>query len=398
MENIEFADRVKDLRGSAIRESFKALSRPGIISFAGGMPAPETYPAAELARIADDILTNHAVTALQYGITEGYAPLIAQTEARLAKAGIAGNRGDSLIITSGGQQAIELTTKALINEGDGIACEDPSFVGALNAFRSYNARLYPVPMERDGMDVGALERVLAENQRIKFIYTIPTFQNPSGITMSLEKRKRLLDVAARYGVFILEDNPYGELRFAGEDVPAVKSMDRENRVIYVGSYSKTVSPGLRVGFLLARSDLTEKVTVCKQVSDVHSNLMAQMMISAYLDGCDADARIAASARLNGKKCALMRDCMEEYFPGNITRTAPEGGLFLWCDLGGGVDSREFAAKCLEQNVAIVSGAAAMPDTSKITSAFRLNFSMASEENIEKGIKALGEVIKGYGKR
>lgn len=396
MTNIEFSQRVKDLHGSAIRESFKALSRPGMISFAGGMPAPETYPSDKLAQIANDILLKSPVTALQYGITEGYAPLVGQTKERLARFGI-GNGGDSLIITSGGQQAIELTTKTLINEGDGIACEDPSFIGALNAFRSYNAKLYPVPVEDDGMNTEILEKTLSENKNIKFIYTIPTFQNPSGITMSLEKRKRLLEIAKRHNVLILEDSPYHELRFAGENVSAIKSMDTENRVIYAGSYSKTISPGLRVGFLCADSTFIEKVVVCKQVSDVHTPVLSQMIISEFLDKYDIDTQIKKSADLNGKKCRLMLGCIDKYFPQSVTRTKPEGGLFLWCDLGGGIDSIEFAAKCIEKNVAIVSGASAMPDTTQKTSTFRLNFSMASDDNIETGIKAVGDVIKEYGR-
>jgi 2-aminoadipate transaminase len=393
---INFSDRVKDLHASAIRESFKALSRPGVISLAGGMPAPETYPGRELAEIMKEILIDSPAKALQYGITEGYAPLIEQTRERLAKNGI-GNDKDSVIITSGGQQAIELTAKALLNEGDGVACEEPSFIGALNAFRSYNAKLYPVAVEKDGLNIDALEDVLTKNKGIKLIYTIPTFQNPTGITMSPEKRKRLLEVAKKHGVFILEDSPYWELRFGGESVPAVKSMDTDNIVIYAGSYSKTISPGLRVGFLCADSEFIEKVVVCKQVSDVHTTVISQMAVSRYIERYDLDVQIKKSAALNGRKCALMQKCMDRYFPESVARTKPEGGLFIWCDLGEGVDSREFAAKCLDKNVAIVSGASAMPDTSKVTGAFRLNFSMASDENIELGIKAIGEVIKEYGK-
>ncbi|OQB15272.1 MAG: 2-aminoadipate transaminase [Firmicutes bacterium ADurb.Bin193] len=396
MINFEFANRVSDLHGSAIRAAFKALSRPGMISLAGGMPDPKTYPNRELSEIAARILAEKGVTALQYGITEGYAPLLEKTRARLKNAGI-GNDKDSLIITSGGQQAIELVTKSLINEGDGVACENPSFIGALNAFRSYGARLYSVTVEEDGMDIEALDKTLSQNKNIKFIYTIPTFQNPSGITMSLDKRKRLLAVAKKHDVFILEDSPYWELRFAGENVPSIKSMDEDNRVLYVGSYSKTVSPGLRVGFLLGNEDLVEKAVVCKQVSDVHTSVLPQMMIDEFLSKYDIDERIKASAAINGKKCAFMHECMDRYFPDSVSRTHPEGGLFLWCDLGGDADSSAFAAACLDKNVAIVPGASAMPDPTQKTSAFRLNFSMASEAEIETGIKALGEIIKGYGR-
>ena len=391
-----FAQRVKDLHGSAIRATFKALSRPGIISFAGGMPDPSTYPVSDINALTNEIFDEAPVTALQYGITEGYAPLIEQTKQRLANADI-GSDDDSLIITSGGQQAIELITKALINEGDGIACENPSFVGALNAFRSYNARLYSIPVESDGMDIDILEKTLSENKNIKLIYTIPTFQNPSGITMSLEKRRQLLAVAKKHNVFILEDSPYWELRFAGENVPAIKTMDDEGIVLYVGSYSKILAPGLRVGFLLGLKDFVEKTVVCKQVSDVHTCVLPQMIVSKFLEKHDINEQIQNSAALNGKKCALMHSFMDKYFPDDVSRTKPEGGLFLWCDLNRDIHGDDFAARCIEKNVAIVSGSAALPDLSVPTNAFRLNFSMASEEKLELGIQTLGEVIKSYGK-
>ena len=389
---IKFADRIVDLKGSAIREVLKFLSRPGVISFAGGMPAPETYPAAEFSEIIAEILRDNPATAFQYGITEGYSPLIEQTSARLSGNGI-GCVGDSVIIVSGGQQAIELVTKSLINEGDGIVCECPSFIGALNAFRSYGAKLYPVPMDGDGMNIEALNEVLSNNKNIKFIYTIPTFQNPTGITMPIEKRRKILEIAEKHGVFILEDDPYWELRFKGQAVPSIKSLDDGSRVLYAGTYSKTIAPGLRVGFLCAPSEITEKAVVCKQVSDVHANVLAQMAVSKYINEYDFDAHIKSSAALNGEKCALMRRYMADHFPGNVSCTDPEGGLFIWCDINDGSDSREFSKRCLERDIAIVSGATAMPDTSVISSAFRLNFSMASDENIEKGIKILGEMLK-----
>lgn len=394
--SIEFSNRVKDLQGSAIRAAFKALQRPGMISFAGGMPSPELYPNKEIAEISKDIFLNQGTTALQYGITEGYAPLIEQIKERLAKQGV-GNENDSVITVSGGQQGIELTSKALLNEGDGVACEIPSFVGALNCFRSYNAKLYGVKMDEDGMNIDELEKTLEQHKNIKIIYTIPTFQNPSGRTMSLEKRKKLLEVAKKHNVFILEDNPYGELRFAGTTVPTIKSMDTDNIVIYSGSFSKIIAPGLRVGFLCADKELIEKCVVCKQVSDVHTNVISQMIISEFIKRHDLDAHIARCSEMTGKKCKLMKECIEKHFPKNVSVTSPEGGIFLWCDPNDGSNCADLNAKALENNVAIVPGSSAMADTSVITSAFRLNYTMASDEQIIKGIEILGKVLKENGR-
>lgn len=394
--SIEFSNRTKDLHGSAIRAAFKAIARPGMISFAGGMPSPDLYPNKELAEIAKDIFLNQGPTALQYGITEGYAPLIEQIKQRLSTQGV-GNDNDSVIVVSGGQQGIELVSKSLLNEGDGVACEIPSFVGALNCFRSYNARFYGVDMDEDGMNIDKLDKILSENKNIKLVYTIPTFQNPSGRTMSLAKRKQLLQVAKKHGVFILEDNPYGELRFAGENVPTIKSMDADNIVIYAGSFSKIIAPGLRVGFLCAHSELVEKCVVCKQVSDVHTNVISQMLISEYIKRYDLDEHIAVSCKAIGKKCALMKECINKYFPKNVTSTSPEGGLFLWCDAQDGSDSADLNKAAIENNVAIVPGSSAMTDPNAVTSAFRLNYSMASDEQIEQGIQILGKVLCGNGR-
>jgi len=394
--NIEFSNRVKDLQGSAIRAAFKAIARPGMISFAGGMPSPELYPNKEIAEISKNIFLNQGTTALQYGITEGYAPLIEQTKERLAKQGV-GNENDSVITVSGGQQGIELTSKALLNEGDGVACEVPSFVGALNCFRSYNAKLYGVPMDEDGMNIDKLDEILTQNKNIKLIYTIPTFQNPSGRTMSLAKRKQILKVAKKHSVMILEDNPYGELRFAGEPVPTIKSMDTDNIVIYAGSFSKIIAPGLRVGFLCADKELIEKCVVCKQVSDVHTNVISQMIISEFIKQYDLDEHIAKCSKKTGEKCKLMKECIAKCFPENISVTSPEGGIFLWCDPNDGSNCADLNAKALENNVAIVPGSSAMADTSVITSAFRLNYTMASDEQIIKGIEILGKVLKENGR-
>lgn len=387
----KLADRVKHLEASAIREIFKLLAKPGIISFAGGAPDPNLFPNDELAEIAEDILKNDAKTALQYGVTEGYAPLRDWVKNRLVSQGVI-KGSDNVIIVSGGQQGIDLATKSLINEGDGVVCEEPSFIGGLNCFRSYNAELFGVPVLSDGLDTERLEELLKEHKNIKLLYTISTFQNPSGITVTEEKRKKILELAEKYDFLIYEDNPYGELRFRGEDVPTFKSLDTSDRVIYFGSFSKILSPGLRIGFTSAPEKLLERMIICKQTQDVHTNVLSQMVAYEYVTRYSIDEHIEKARKLYGKKCELMMSCMDKYFPESVTHTCPEGGIFLYCSMPKGVDCKEVMKRALEKGVAFVPGNACMLDDKGVYSDFRMNYSLASEEQIEKGIKALGEVL------
>jgi len=387
----KFSDRVKHLEASAIREIFKLLAKPGIISFAGGAPAPELFPKDELADIARDILLEKGEEALQYGITEGYVPLRKWVTDRLKKDNI-GTENDDYIIVSGGQQGIALACKSLINAGDGVVCELPSFIGGLNCFRSYNAELYGVPLLDDGIDIDAFEKLLKEHSNIKILYTIATFQNPSGITASLEKRKKILELAEKYDFLIFEDNPYGELRFSGETVPTMKSMDTNGRVIYFGSFSKILSPGLRIGFVCADKLLMERMVICKQVSDVHTNVLSQMVAYEFLQRYNIDEHIKKLREVYGRRCKLMMECMDKYFPKCVKHTCPDGGIFLFCTMPDGYDSREVMKKALERGVAFVPGNATMIDDKASYPNFRMNYSNASEENIEKGIKLLGEVL------
>lgn len=387
----KFSEKVKHLEASAIREIFKLLAKPGIISFAGGAPAPELFPKDELAEIAKEVLEEDGVTALQYGITEGYEPLRSWVKNKLTAEGTFKD-GDNCIIVSGGQQGIALAAKSLINPGDGVICELPSFIGGLNSFRSYNAEILGVPLENDGIDTDALEQLLKEHSNIKILYTIASFQNPSGITATLEKRMKILELAEKYDFIIFEDNPYGDLRFSGEDVPTMKSLDTEGRVVYFGSFSKILSPGLRLGFTCADSTLMERMIICKQVSDVHTNVLSQMIAYEFLKKYSIDDHIKKLREVYGRRCRLMIDCIEKYFPENITHTNPEGGLFLLCTMPEEYDSAEVLKKAIERGVAFVPGKATMIDDKARYSTFRMNYSNASEENIEKGIKILGELL------
>jgi 2-aminoadipate transaminase len=390
----KFSDKVKHLEASAIREIFKLLAKPGIISFAGGAPDPNLFPKKEFAEIAKEILENQGNVALQYGVTEGYAPLREWTKARLVSQGVIADTED-VIIVSGGQQGIDLATKSLINPGDGIICEEPSFIGGLNCFRSFNAELYGVPVLSDGIDTEKLEETLKAHPNVKLLYTISTFQNPSGITISLEKRKKILELAEKYDFLIYEDNPYGELRFSGEEVPTFKSMDKNGRVIYFGSFSKILAPGMRLGFTSAPKPLLERMIICKQTEDVHTNVLSQMIAYEFVTRYSIDEHIAKLRAAYGKKCKLMMDCMDKYFPASVEHTCPEGGLFLFCTMPQGYDSKELMKRALDRNVAFVPGTSCMIDDKAIYSTFRMNYSTASEEDIEKGIKALGEVLHEF---
>ena len=392
-ENV-FTPAVAAMQASAIREIFKLIDKKDIISFAAGIPAPELFPSKEWAKITSDILNNTPTPALIYGVTEGYAPLRELTKERAKKLGVY-NDGDELIMTTGAQQAIDLAAKVLLEVGDGVIIEKPSFIGSLNSFRSYGAKLYDVDVEDDGMNLAQVEELLKNNKNIKFIYTIPTFQNPSGTTMRVEKRKALLDLAKKYNVFILEDNPYGELRFRGEVVPTIKSFDEENRVIYAGTYSKTLAPGLRVGFVSARKDIVDRIVVVKQVNDVHTPVLNQMMVYEYIKNYDYDGHIASCAKEYGKKCARMIEEMEKHFPASVKFTRPDGGIFILCTMPNGVDTKVVLNDAIAQNVAYVPGNTFMADIDAPSNIFRLNFSVTTEESIKKGIKILGDVLKKY---
>ena len=386
------ADRMLEVKASAVREIFKVASQPDIISLAGGNPAPESFPAEEIKQAAIDILTNQPTTALQYNVSEGYPRLREQLKERMEKKFGIDMTNNELIIVSGSQQGADLMTKALINEGDGIVCEEPSFIGCLNTFRTYKAKLYGVKVNDDGMDMEQLEKTLAENKNIKMIYTIPTFQNPSGVTASLEVRKKMLELAVKYNVIILEDNPYGELRFTGEDVPTIKSMDTTGHVIYGGSFSKIFSPGLRLAYLVFDKGIMEKIVVGKQATDVHTNVFSQMLASHYLENHDLDAQIEKIRQLYKHRGEWMLECMDKYFPKSAKWTRPEGGIFIWVELPAGIDTQKLLSESIEKKVAFVPGVAFMTDINKPTSCLRLNFSTMPDDKIQMGIKTLGELL------
>lgn len=387
----QFSDRVLSLKPSAIREIFKYASDPSVISLSAGNPAPEAFPIKEISEISARILSERPIDALQYSITEGYAPLREHLASYMKSMHGVGRDFDNILITSGAQQVMDLAAKSLCNEGDVVICEAPSFIGSLNTFRSYNARLRGIPMESDGMDMAELERALKEETRVKFIYTIPNFQNPSGITMSWEKRRQLYSLAKKYGVLILEDNPYGDLRFYGEHIEAIKSLDEEGIVIYAGTFSKVISPGMRVGYAIAPRKLLQKMIVCKQGEDVHTNIWSQIVCHELMTRYDFDAHLKRLREVYLKKSAIATGALDKYLAPKVTYNPIEGGLFLWCTLPDGADMLDFCKQAVLRKVCVVPGNAFLTDENEPCRSFRINFSTPTDIQLLKGIQILGQL-------
>ncbi len=391
--SFEFSKKVSGLQASAIREILKFTSDPEVISFAAGNPAPEAFPVKDIDRISREIFNSDPILALQYSITEGYTPLRNTLKARLEKDGCFCGEKDELIITSGAQQANELAAKVLCDEGDTIVCEAPSFIGSLNAFKSYNVDLVGVELLQDGINLEKLEEVL-KAKKVKLIYLIPNFQNPTGLTMSYEKRVEVLKLAEKYDSVILEDNPYGDLRFDGEDIPSIKSMDKSGRVIYSGTFSKVLAPGIRVGYTSAPKEIVSKMIVCKQVSDVHTNIWAQVLADRFLNECDMDKHLSSLREIYRHKCSLMLSQIEKNFSSKLSFTRPQGGLFIWCTLPEDCDMMTFCKRAVEEyKVAVVPGTAFLVGETEKTSSFRLNFSTPTDEEIVLGCEKIGRLSK-----
>ena len=388
-----FSDRVNSLKPSAIREIFKYASDPEVVSLSAGNPAPDAFPCEEIAEISARLLKEYPVDVLQYGTTEGYIPLRNYLKQYMKEKHNIGTENDELIITSGAQQIMDLSAKSLCNEGDVVICEAPSFIGSLNSFRSYNAKLVGVPVESDGINIEILEEKLKTEKNVKFIYVIPNFQNPSGVTMSLEKRKAVYNLAKKYGVLILEDNPYGELRYSGEHIPSIKSLDTDGIVIYSGSFSKVISPGIRVGWCVAPSPVIQKMVVCKQGQDVHTSIWSQMIAYEYITKYDFEAHLERLRNLYRKKAQFMMDLLDEHLSPYVTYDKIDGGLFIMCKLPDYIDMPEFCKEAVKRKVCVVPGNAFLTDESEISHSFRVNFSTPTDEQLEKGVKILGELVK-----
>ncbi|OGO27945.1 MAG: aminotransferase [Chloroflexi bacterium RBG_16_54_18] len=394
-----FAQRTQRMGSSAIRELLKLTESPEIISFAGGLPAPDVFPTEEFKEACIRVLTDYGAQALQYSTTEGFLPLRELITRHTARYGISVTP-DNVLITSGSQQALDLLGKILINPGDHILVESPTYLGALQAWSAYGAEYVTVPMDEHGMNTDALEEALRSSP--KFIYVLPNFQNPTGVTLSLERRHKLIELADRYGVPIVEDDPYGQLRYEGEHLPAVVVLDSQFRnssaacyagnVIYLSTFSKILAPGIRLAWVVAPPVVIRKLVQAKQGADLHTSSFSQMVAYEVSHGGFIDQHVKLIREVYGERRDVMLAAMDGYFPPGVEWTHPEGGLFLWGVLPENLSAAEVLKVALEQKVAFVPGAPFFP-TGGGHNTMRINFSNASPEKIREGISRLGRVLK-----
>jgi 2-aminoadipate transaminase len=389
-----YADRTAGMRASDIREILKVTARPDIISLAGGLPAPELFPVDEYRRAFEWVLEADGAQALQYGPSEGYLPLRRLLAERLSRFDMPCGP-DDLLVTNGSQQALDLMGKVFLNPGDTVLVETPTYLGALQAFNQYQATYAIVPMDEDGMRVDEVERVLAQRSArapIKFIYALPNFQNPTGRSMSLERRRRLVELASHYGVPIVEDDPYGELRYEGAALPTLKSLDTEGLVIYLGTFSKILAPGFRLGWMLAGPEVMEVLMHGKQPSDLHTGMAQQMATYEVAKGGFVDQHVERIKDFYRERRDVMLRSIEEHFPADAHYTRPAGGLFVWAELPRDIDTRELLLEAIEAKVAFVPGQGFHADGSG-TNTMRLNFSNVPPEQLQAGVQRLGHAIQ-----
>jgi len=408
--NKRYALRMQKMGSSIIRELLKLTQEPDIISFAGGLPAPDVFPVAAFEEAASRVLRSHGSQALQYSATEGYLPLREWIVDYMSGYGIEANV-ENVLITSGSQQALDLIGKVLINPGDLILSEKPTYLGALQAWRTYQADYTSVPIDDDGLQIELLEEALCGGP--KFMYILPNFQNPGGVTLSLERRYELVKIADRYGVPIIEDDPYGELRYEGEHLPPLVVLDAQRQngssgysnghgflrgnVIYISTFSKTLAPGLRLAWMVAPTEVINRCVMAKQGMDLHTSSFVQMTAYDVLKDNFLKDHVQIIRQVYGERRNVMLNALEHFFPHDARWTHPKGGLFLWATLPEEIDTMKLMPKAIENKVVYVPGSVFFPDGSGHNT-FRLNFSNAPPEDIELGIRRLGEVLKAELKR
>lgn len=394
-----FAQRTERMSSSVIRELLKLTEQPDLISFAGGLPAPDVFPITQIAAAADMVLHKAGPQALQYGTTEGYRPLRETIADRTARYGLQ-ITPDNILITSGSQQALDLLGKILINPGDRILVESPTYLGALQAWSAYGAEYVTVPLDEDGMNTDLLEAALRSGP--KFIYVLPNFQNPAGVTLALARRNRLVELADRYGVPIVEDDPYGQLRFEGEHLPPVVVLDGQRRddgafcyrgnVIYLSTFSKILAPGLRLAWVVAPPEVIAKLVQAKQGADLHTATLNQMIAYQVAQDNFLDQHVRLIRDVYRQRRDVMLAAMEKHFPAGVRWTHPKGGLFLWVTLPEGADTTALLPRAIAEKVAFVPGAPFYAAGGGANT-MRLNFSNATPAAIEEGIARLGRVLR-----
>jgi 2-aminoadipate transaminase len=396
MENISrlYSDRAGKMRKSEIRELLKVTQDPEIISFAGGLPNPQSFPIQDLQGVVKTVLDHHGRTALQYGTTQGLDELRENIAERSRKDGI-DVTADNIIITSGSQQALDTVGKIFLNPGDIPLVGLPTYLGGINAFRSYEANLIGIPLDQDGMIIDALEEkikeLLREKFTPKFIYSVPTFQNPASVVMPESRRKKLIDIASEYDLVIVEDDPYGKLRFDIPPIRPIKAFDDEGRVIYMSTFSKILSPGFRLAWTIASEELTRKMIICKQALDLCTNTFTQFIANEFIKSGSLDLHIMKLCEMYKPKRDIMINAMQKYFPDGCVCNKPKGGMFAWATLPEGIDTEILFLDALKEKVAYVHGKAFCVDGSGGRS-MRLNFSYSTNEQLEEGMKRLGAVI------
>lgn len=388
-----FARRAERVQPSAIREFLALAGQPGITSFAGGYPDPTLFPIEQLHKIYDDLLTPANASALQYTASDGTPELRALVAGRLTADGMP-CAPDDVLITQGGQQGLDLVAKLFIDPGDVIVCERPTFLGALIAFNPCEPAYASVPMDDEGLDTDALEQVLQTTQRVKLIYTVPDFQNPTGRTMSLARRRRLVELADEFDVMVLEDTPYRELRYDGERLPSIKSLDTSGRVIHLGSFSKILAPGLRLGWVLAEPEIREKLSLLKLAADTQNGTLNMRAAAAYLSGLDIEAHIAGMLPTYRHQRDLMLASIEEHFPAGVRWTRPDGGLFTWVTFPEGLDTAAFQRDHLipRAGVILVPSAPFFATEPEVNHA-RMSFSGVPDDRLVAGVTAMGGLLR-----
>jgi len=395
-----YAQRTQKMKSSAIRELLKFAERPDVISFAGGMPAPEVFPIEQFKEACIKVLDENGPASLQYGSTDGYLPLREMIARHTGRYGI-NVTADNILITSGSQQALDLIGKIFINSGDRILVESPTYVGAIQAWRAYGAEFIPVPFDEHGMRTDELEARLRAGP--KFIYVLPNFQNPTGVTLSYERRLKLIELADRYGVPIVEDDPYGQLRYEGEHLPAISVLDSQTRtqnasyvgnVIYLSTFSKTLAPGIRLAWVIAPPEIITKLMLAKQGADLHTSTFNQMVAHEVAKGGFLNEHVKYIREVYKERRDVMIDTLAEHMPPGVIWTKPEGGLFLWATAPKCVDCQDLFEDAVKEKVAFVPGFSFYAEGGGYNS-MRLNFSNADPEHINEGIARLARVMKTH---
>lgn len=389
---VKFSSRMDQLKGSAIRELLKLTQQPDIISFAGGLPAPELFPIDQLKAAADAVFDEMGQAACQYSTTEGFPRLREQIAERMDKKYNIKTDADHILITSGSQQGLDFSGRVFLDKDDVVLLESPSYLGAINAFKANEPRFIEVPTDEGGMIMEELEKILEKEDKVKMIYVIPDFQNPSGRTWDLERRHKFMEIINKYEIPVVEDNPYGELRFEGEYLPALKSLDTKGLVVFLGTFSKILVPGYRLGWVCADDEILAKYNCMAQAASLQASTISQMETAKFIDMVDLDAHVAKIKEVYGQRRTLMMDTMKAEFPEEVTWTIPDGGLFTWVVLPEYIDASEMAQECIAEKVAYVPGVDFYP-SGTVKNTFRMNYSCMPDDKIVEGIKRIAKVIK-----